>query len=217
VPNVSLVGVNGNNLHVVSDLVRRTLRATLDANVEAPEQRIFKHSPLAAARADRGGFLANILTAARAYLLAGSPERPTPLPSFGPWSDLVRGLLIWSGRADPTVSIARGRADDPNRQAIAAFLDTFPTELTRYTAAELIQAATEQHHYGKPVRPDFLAGSARSRSTAGAICPSIASATGYARSRAASPVSGNWFAAARKTAGSGVGLVGLRPLIPTHV
>ena len=157
VPNVSIIGVNGNNLHVVDDLVRRTLRAELDANCEAPELRTFIRRPLATVRADRGRFLANILTAARAYLLAGSPERPAPLPSFGQWSDLVRGLLIWTGYADPAESIARSRADDPHKQALAAFLDNFPTELTGYTAAELIQAATEQRHDGEPVRPNFLA------------------------------------------------------------
>jgi len=157
VPNVSTIGVNGNNLHVVDDLVRRTLQGALDANCEDPETRTFQKNPLAMVRADRGVFIAGILTIARAYMAAGYPEKPTPLPSFEPWSDLVRGVLIWLGRADPTESISRSRADDPHKQAFTAFLDAFPTELTGYTAAELVQAATEHRDDGKPARPDFLA------------------------------------------------------------
>jgi putative DNA primase/helicase len=157
VPNISTIGVNGNNLHVVDDLVRRTLQGVLDANCEDPERRTFKKNPLAMVRAERGCFIASILTVARAYLCAGYPEKPVPLPSFEPWSDLVRGALIWLGRADPAESIARSRADDPHKQSLVQFLNTFPTELTGYTAAELVQAATEQRYDGQPVRPDFLA------------------------------------------------------------
>ena len=45
-----------------------------------------------------------------------------PLASFGAWSDLVRGTLIWLGRADPVDSLTTVAAEDPMRaQRVAIF------------------------------------------------------------------------------------------------
>jgi hypothetical protein len=39
------VFVNGNNLNVVADLIRRILIGSLDANLENPEERTFANDP----------------------------------------------------------------------------------------------------------------------------------------------------------------------------
>jgi putative DNA primase/helicase len=86
---------NGNNATVADDLVRRTISCTLDANMEKPEERTFSTNPLAMVLNNRGAYIAAIPTIARAYIAAGKPNRPNPLPSYEGWSDLVCSSLIW--------------------------------------------------------------------------------------------------------------------------
>src|SRR5271165_2918059 len=83
IPNTVCVFANGNNLRVAGDLVRRVLVAELDADAEAPETRTFSGDPVAAVLADRGCYVAAVLTIARAYVVAGRPDRLSPMPSFG--------------------------------------------------------------------------------------------------------------------------------------
>jgi putative DNA primase/helicase len=111
---------NGNNIEIADDLVRRTIQCALDADMEQPETRRFRQDPLAMVLADRGRYVAAILTIARAYICAGMPGRPEPVMSFGRWSDMVRGPLTWLGEADPcntvvglTRSLRPGRPSSP--------------------------------------------------------------------------------------------------------
>jgi putative DNA primase/helicase len=90
IANGFVCGANGNNIEIAEDLVRRTLQCRLDADMETPYLRTFKRNPTRAVTADRGYYVAAVLTIARAYVLAGKPSRPTPLASFEDWSDLVR-------------------------------------------------------------------------------------------------------------------------------
>jgi putative DNA primase/helicase len=90
VANTFTVFANGNNVAVADDMVRRTIRCALDANVENPELRTFRGDPLATVRRNRGKYVAACLIIARAYLAAGMPGRLPPLPSYEAWSDRVR-------------------------------------------------------------------------------------------------------------------------------
>jgi hypothetical protein len=139
---------NGNNAVVADDMVRRTLSCALDADMEHPEDRQFKANPVALVLADRGRYIAACLTVARAYIIAGQPGRLPSLPSFERWSDIVRSALVWFGRADPAVTIAAARAEDPSRQNTAAVFNAWATELTLggtgYLTSELIEAAEER-------------------------------------------------------------------------
>jgi putative DNA primase/helicase len=129
IPNSFTVFANGNNITVAADVVRRTLRCTLDANMENPELRTFKHNPVAMVLADRGRYVAACLTIARAYLAAGSPQRPIPLPSYEAWSNLVHAALIWLGRHDPVDSLADIRDEDPVHTDRAAVFTTWAHDL----------------------------------------------------------------------------------------
>src|SRR5262249_30811664 len=110
VPNGFTVFGNGNNVAVVNDLVRRTIWAVLDANVERPELRVFKGKPVETVRRDRGRYVGAVLTICRAYLAAGKPGCLSPLASFEAWSDLVRSPLVWLGYPDPVETMASARA-----------------------------------------------------------------------------------------------------------
>jgi putative DNA primase/helicase len=108
----------GNNIIIAEDLVRRTIRADLDANMERPENRRFRADPVDAVLANRGRYIAAILTIVRAYLAAGSPSRLTPLVGFNEWSRLVRAPLVWLGHADPIETQQVAREDDPRTQQL---------------------------------------------------------------------------------------------------
>jgi hypothetical protein len=103
----------GNNLRVRGDMVRRSLVAELDPQMERPELRKFKHDPIAAILADRGRYVSACLIIVRAYILAGSPNKLPAIASFEGWSDLVRSALVWLGCADPALSMEAAREDDP--------------------------------------------------------------------------------------------------------
>jgi hypothetical protein len=138
---------NGNNIEIAEDLVRRTLQCALDANMERPELRTFKRNPLTAVFADRGRYVAAILTIARAYVCAGMPNRPATFMSFDRWSDLVRGSLIWLGCADPVDTVATLSVADPVREdrvAVYRAIAALPGAHTGLKTSELIGAAAER-------------------------------------------------------------------------
>lgn len=110
---------NGNNFRLAGDMVRRVVLCSLDANLERPELRQFRSDPVATVLADRGRYVAAVLTIVRAYLAAGCPDQCPPLASFGDWSRLSRSTLVWLGRDDPVKTMEVARADDPVRSALA--------------------------------------------------------------------------------------------------
>ena len=116
----STVFATGNNLRVVGDMTRRVLRCRLDPKLERPELRQFRRRPVAAVLAERGRYVAAALIVARAYVVAGTPDRAPRLASFEAWSDLVRSSLIWFGKPDPVATMRAAREDDPNREMMSA-------------------------------------------------------------------------------------------------
>lgn len=123
----------GNNIVLKGDVVRRIVTCSMDAKMERPEQRHFKHNPLAAIASERERYIAACLTIVRAFILAGRPglEQLTPFAGFDGWSASVRGALVWLGYADPVLTVERSRDEDPElgklRALIAAIADEFGT------------------------------------------------------------------------------------------
>jgi hypothetical protein len=142
----STIFVTGNNLQVRGDMVRRTLPCDLDPAMERPEERPFKGDPVATILADRGRYVSAALIIVRAYMLAGSPDKLTPIASFEEWSDRVRSALVWLGCADPALAMKAARDDDPElsdlREVMAAWRETFGSAPT--TCRDAITAAEEK-------------------------------------------------------------------------
>jgi putative DNA primase/helicase len=109
---------NGNNLTLVGDLIRRSVRCSLDANVERPELRRFRGNPLDEILSNRPRYIAAALIISRAYLVAGCPDPLPPLASFEDWSRLVRSALVWLGRADPVETMETARDEDPELETL---------------------------------------------------------------------------------------------------
>jgi putative DNA primase/helicase len=150
--NVSTVFGTGNNIRIVGDMTRRTIVASLDAKVERPELRKFDFDPVEAVLADRGRYVAAVLTIVRAHISAGYPARISPpLASFKGWSDKVRSALVWLGEADPIDTLDVARAEDPVLQALSAFLaawrEVFGMGRESSRSTGVILAAADQKAY----------------------------------------------------------------------
>jgi putative DNA primase/helicase len=146
IANAHCVMANGNNVTTGSDTVRRIVHISLDANVENPESRTFTHNPVAEVLADRGRYVAAILTIARAYRLAGMPGKLPPRLSFEDWSDNVRSPLVWLGWPDTDESIKAVRAADPVTAKLHAVIAAWASDLRadrRYLTRELVTEASE--------------------------------------------------------------------------
>ena len=137
----------GNNIIIVGDLVRRTIRAALDANRERPDERHFTTDPIDTVLVDLGRFVAAILTIVKAYIVSGSPSQGLkPMVGFEAWSKLVRSALVWLDQADPRETQEMTRAEDPRRQMLRQFVFAWRDaigfgEENALTTAEIINRA----------------------------------------------------------------------------
>ena len=143
VSNRSSVYFSGNNVRPRADLTRRVLIADLDRKMERPETYKFASDPVKAVLADRGKYVAAVLTICRAYIQAGKPDQGLePLSGFDDWSEMVRSPLVWLGEADPVETLKAARENDPEAEMLAQFLNAAKKHISgaanAKTAAEII-------------------------------------------------------------------------------
>jgi putative DNA primase/helicase len=129
IANTFTMFANGNNACVAEDMVRRTVRCVIDANIENPEERVFTHNPLADIRNNRGKYIAAALTIPLAYLAANQPIVQPPLASFEEWSRVVRNPLIWLGCGDPVATQTKLRVADPKKAELAAVFEAWKLDI----------------------------------------------------------------------------------------
>jgi putative DNA primase/helicase len=143
VENSVVVYMTGNNLAVVDEQGRRTLRCELDAGVERPERRHFDGDPIYTARDKRGEYIADVLTIARAYHTGGDKPDLFPLGSYGAWSHFVREPLVWLGEADPAETMEETEHDDPATIRLRAIISGwyFSFTLQPKTLADAVRDA----------------------------------------------------------------------------
>jgi putative DNA primase/helicase len=157
VHNNFVVFVNGNNIVIVADLGRRTVRCSMDANIENPTSRTFTTKPVDMILSDRGKYIASVLTIARAYVASGMPNKPHRIPSYDRWSDLVCGSLVWLGMANPADTIETSQINDPRKAELGAILEAWPKEAPQlgHSTDDLIKYAQESDQDGF-INTDFL-------------------------------------------------------------
>jgi putative DNA primase/helicase len=146
IPNTATVLLNGNNLTISGDLVRRAPCCTINHNVERPESKVFKTvRPDFRIAADRPRYLVAALTVLRAFYVAGRPQQCTETEGFEAWSRLVRDALVWLGEPDPWLVMAETRQDDPERAKRLAVLEQWFIALgdDKKKVNDLIQRATK--------------------------------------------------------------------------
>lgn len=150
ITNTVTVLINGNNLTVAQDLVRRTAICRLDADCEAPEERTYKTDPLGMVTRNRAAYIAAAITIGRAYIVADMPDVRAPLPSFANWSNRLRSALVWLGMEDPVETMTAARLDDPIHQERAEVFQAWGAALGEnpYRTSELIAEAEKQTEPG---------------------------------------------------------------------
>lgn len=131
VANVATVFATGNNMEVAGDLIARTVRCGLDAQMENPGARTFKHDPFRTIVADRGKYITAALTLVRAHLVAGCPgaEGLPPVRGFDDWSRLVRAALVWLRCADPVTTQEQLRVTDPRAAPLDELMEVWADAL----------------------------------------------------------------------------------------
>ena len=115
---------SGNNVGPVQDMTRRCITIHLDPGCEVPAARTFTRPDLVRdVLRQRGTYVSAALTIVRAWIGAGRPKAECKsLVGFGDWSDLCRQPLLWLGLADPTDSVFKAMADDPDRETLERIL-----------------------------------------------------------------------------------------------
>ena len=147
ITNNHCVVANGNNVTIGADTVRRTVQISLDANEENPETRTFTRDPVAEVLADRGRYIAAILTIARAYRVAGIAREaaaPPQLRANGP----TTSAPPWCGSAGRTRTSSSRPCAPPIRSAPSCTRSSppGPAELMvgiGYYTSELVSRAGE--------------------------------------------------------------------------
>jgi len=121
-PSTALVLASGNNLTFAGDTSRRAVICRLDAQVERPDTRSFDFDCHAEVLADRPELVAAGLTILRAYVVAGRPQKLTPMGSFTDW-EWIRGALVWLGCADPADTRLSILDSDPRKDELVGVMD----------------------------------------------------------------------------------------------
>jgi putative DNA primase/helicase len=102
VPCTQVALVNGNNIKIADDLVRRFLRVRLDPHMESPHTRQFKRPTLVRdVQAARHEILSDLYTIVLSYLAADVRVPTGTLAGFGEWQRLCAEPLVWLGQPDP--------------------------------------------------------------------------------------------------------------------
>lgn len=131
-PVVSTWIATGNNIEPCGDTIRRCAFIRIDVHEERPQERTgFAHADLEdyvdGARAE---LLGAALTILRAYHCAGRPAMGlASWGSFGAWSALVRGAIVWAGLVDPMQTQQRAQIDlnETDHEAHDFWLDVVDT------------------------------------------------------------------------------------------
>ncbi len=133
VPCTQMALVNGNNIKIADDLVRRFLRVRLDPHMESPHTRQFKRPTLVRdVQGARAQILSDLYTLVLAYRASGDKGACGTLAGFTEWQQTCVEPLVWLGLQDPIEtqkSIAREDDKIANLKAVfAAWREVFGSE-----------------------------------------------------------------------------------------
>lgn len=119
-PNRAVWVLNGNNVGVTGDAVRRILPINLSSD-ENPELRKHGFDPVQVIReglAHHRGDLIDLLVTYAAYGLEETRRKIGGYASFEDWNALVRGAVVWYGWGDPIEEMQAQQDADPDVQKL---------------------------------------------------------------------------------------------------
>jgi putative DNA primase/helicase len=142
VPNIQMIVLNGNNVTVAQDLVRRSLRCRLDPKCERPQERQFKRPRLLEeAIKDRAALLSDLYTISMSYHASGESVEGTKLNGFDAWREVCQLPVIWLGLPDPVLSARSLEAADEETLKLAELLQVWADAVggEAWTIREIVQ------------------------------------------------------------------------------
>jgi putative DNA primase/helicase len=152
--------VNGNNVVVRGELVRRTLTARIDTGLEDPESKLYTRDPINEfIRADRSKYLAAALTIANAYRNSKKRVKGKVINGFPGWVRTVQEPLLWLGEADPVLSQEEAKVRDPERGALREQVDALVKHFANdpnFEATDVYNKAIANGGAG-PANPELFA------------------------------------------------------------
>lgn len=119
-PNRAMWVLNGNNVSISGDMVRRLLPINLCSD-EAPELRKHGFDPVEVIRTNMDsirGDLIDLLVTYSAYGREETRRRIGGYASFEEWNALVRGAVVWLGWGDPIEEMQAQQQADPEVQKL---------------------------------------------------------------------------------------------------
>ena len=157
----AFVVLTGNGLSVSEDLARRFIAVDLDAHVEDPEARAFKHDIKKEVIQHRAELLAAALTIWRWGRLAKGMTAGRPLGSFELWCRWVRDPLLALGCEDPAERVGEAKWLDARRQVIAdIFAAWWEAHESRAIAVrdlhDKVKEAADPHRRGRQFLASYL-------------------------------------------------------------
>lgn len=142
-PNRAVWVLNGNNVGVSGDAVRRILPINLNSD-ENPELKKHAFDPVAVIREglqSLRGDLIDLLYSYSAYGREATRARIGGYASFEDWNGLVRGAVVWLGWGDPLDEMQAQQQADPELLKLDLLMDAweerFGLEHEGYTLHEL--------------------------------------------------------------------------------
>jgi hypothetical protein len=116
--------VNGNNLRLTTDMIRRTILINLVSQEENPQERVFERKDIFDyVSKNRRKYISAALTVLKAFILTNPPfTNVSPLNSFVQWDGIVRQCLLWLGQPDIVQSQKTLQEDDESKETFRVFL-----------------------------------------------------------------------------------------------
>lgn len=126
-PNRALWVLNGNNVGVSGDAVRRILPINL-RSAENPELAVHGFDPVAVIRENLDALradLVDLLVTYAAYGLTDTRAKIGGYASFEGWNTLVRGAVVWYGWGDPIAEMQAQQDADPEVEKLGLILEAW--------------------------------------------------------------------------------------------
>lgn len=154
-PNRAMWVLNGNNVSISGDMVRRLLPINLCSD-EAPELRKHGFDPVEVIRANMDSLRGDLIDLLITYSAYGREETRRKIggyASFEEWNGLVRGAVVWLGWGDPIEEMQAQQQADPEVQKLEMLMSAW----TERFAEEGRTAYEIQHEPVDPVAcPSWL-------------------------------------------------------------
>ena len=156
VPTNTLFIVNGNNITLSADLVRRFLTIQLTTDTARPEQRKFAHADVVQHTLSlRESIILDCLKITKAYIDADCPlnhDENVASSGFGMWDRMVRLPLLWACDVDVLGTFDLNREQSTEEQSMVGVMQCLWTIFgsRNFSSSELHRLLKSEHYSDIP-------------------------------------------------------------------